>query len=538
MGAKHNGVLYSPENQSKEDIMSNTVMPEHRESDELCNQVDVDRLRLTGEDAFTVEWDADAKVTPVGSLVFFAHYLQTAGLMDRLCEQTPLAYTSNNAPKDRDVLGTIILSILMGQKRYAHINALRNDPVSPEVLGISKIVSEDSVRRAFKRGTQDQWDEWLTKQERAVYEPLLSEPYILDIDNTVKPIYGHQEGAEIGYNPKKPGRPSHNYHTYLIGSLRIVLGVGVSAGKQHSAKCGMPGLWSILDSLPPSCRPRLVRGDIAYGNERIMSEAEQRGQRFLFRLKKTANVHRKIREMENLSVVWTDTGEGWQGTECMLQLTGWTMQRRSIILRHPKKKTAEAKVLPEKSGDEFDFVKQVDVEELYEYAVLITNDDESIVALAQLYRERADCENVFDEIKNQWGWGGFMTKDIKRCRIIARLIALVYNWWNIFARLARPAQHMEAITSRPLLLNAVGRLVKTGRQKILHLTSSHAQADQIRLALNRIGQFFNDLSRTAEQLSTEARWAIILSAAFIKWLRGRILYPVTENDQILLQLSI
>jgi hypothetical protein len=518
--------------------MSDTAMPEHPESDELCNQVDVDRLRLIGDDAFTVEWDADAKVTPAGSLVFFAHYLQTAGLMDRLCERTPLAYTSNNAPKDRDVLGTIILSILMGQKRYAHISALRNDPVSAEVLGISKMVSEDSVRRAFKRGTQEQWDEWLTKQERTVYEPLLSEPYILDIDNTVKPIYGHQEGAEIGYNPKKPGRPSHNYHTFLIGTLRIVLGVEVSAGKQHSAKCGMPGLWSILDSLPPSSRPRLIRGDIAYGNDGIMNEAEQRGQKFLFRLKKTTNVQRKIREMEKTTEVWTDTSEGWQGTECMIKLTGWSKQRRCIILRHPKKKPVEPKALPEKSGDEFEFVKQVNIEGLYEYAVLITNDDESIVALTQLYRERADCENVFDEIKNQWGWGGFMTQDLKRCRIIARLIALVYNWWNIFARLARPAQHMEAITSRPLLLNAVGRLVKTGRQKILHLTSSHAQADKIRLALNRIGQFFNDLSRTAEQLSAEARWAVILSAAFIKWLCGRILHPVTENDQILLRLNI
>lgn len=269
-----------------------------------------------------------------------------------------------------------------------------------------------------------------------------------------------------------------------------------------------------------------------------MSEAEQRGQRYLFRLKKTTNVQRKIREIEKASEVWTNTSEGWQGTECMIKLTGWSKQRRCIILRHPKKKPVEPKALPEKSGDEFEFVKQVDVEGLYEYAALITNDDESIVALAQLYRERADCENVFDEIKNQWGWGGFMTQDLKRCRIIARLIALVYNWWNIFARLARPAQHMEAITSRPLLLNAVGRLVKTGRQKILHLTSSHAQADKIRLALNRIGQFFNDLSRTAEQLSAEARWAVILSAAFIKWLCGRILHPVTENDQILLQLNI
>jgi hypothetical protein len=41
---------------------------------------------------------------------------------------------------------------------------------------------------------------------------------VLNIDNTIKPIYGNQEGVEVGYNPKKPGRPSHNYHTYMIGS--------------------------------------------------------------------------------------------------------------------------------------------------------------------------------------------------------------------------------------------------------------------------------------------------------------------------------
>ncbi len=81
-----------------------------------------------------------------------------------------------------------------------------------------------------------------------MYEPLLREPYVLDIDNSVKPLYGHQEGAELGYNPKKPGRPSHNYHTYFIGSLRLVLGVEVMPGKQHSGKHSLPGLWRLIDA--------------------------------------------------------------------------------------------------------------------------------------------------------------------------------------------------------------------------------------------------------------------------------------------------
>jgi hypothetical protein len=41
---------------------------------------------------------------------------------------------------------------------------------------------------------------------------------------------------------------------------------------------------------------------------------------------------------------------------------------------------------------------------------------------------------------------------------MARIVALIYNWWSLFAlsvRLAEPHMHKEAITSRPLLLSSV-----------------------------------------------------------------------------------
>ena len=69
-------------------------------------------------------------------------------------------------------------------------------------------------------------------------------------------------------------------------------------------------------------------------------------------------------------------------------------------------------------------------------AVLVTSTDYEVRTLAQLYRDRADAENNFYELKNQWGWGGFTTHDLKRCRLMAAMVALVYNWWNLFVRLA------------------------------------------------------------------------------------------------------
>src|SRR5208337_1187738 len=72
-----------------------------------------------------VEWDHEAAMTPLGQLPFFVDFLKTAGLFDALVADCPLRYLSPNAPGRRDVLGTVMLSMLAGHRRYAHIAALR-----------------------------------------------------------------------------------------------------------------------------------------------------------------------------------------------------------------------------------------------------------------------------------------------------------------------------------------------------------------------------------------------------------------------------
>ena len=59
--------------------------------------------------------------------------------------------SSPNAPAKRDVLGTAVLSILAGHWRYAHITALRGDTVDPPLLGMTRVVSEDAVRRGLDK---------------------------------------------------------------------------------------------------------------------------------------------------------------------------------------------------------------------------------------------------------------------------------------------------------------------------------------------------------------------------------------------------
>ena len=215
-----------------------------------------------------VEWAPTAAVTPLGQLPFFAEFLKQTGLFDAWVSDSPLRYVSPNAPTKRNVLGTALLGVLGGCRRYAHLTALRCDAVNPPLPGMTKMVSEDAVRRGLGSIAAASGEKWMGEHLLHCVRPLLSEPWILDVDTTVKPLYGHQEGAEVGYNPGKRGRPSHSLHTYLMANVRLMLEVEVRSGKQNGSRHSQPALWRLLDRLGRSSWPSLIRGDSNWGASR------------------------------------------------------------------------------------------------------------------------------------------------------------------------------------------------------------------------------------------------------------------------------
>ena len=460
-----------------------------------------------------VKWDPDAPLTPMGQSVFFAQFLETAGLFQDWVATCPIVYQSSNSPHLVNILGTLMLSILSGHKRYAHITTLRSDHVIPPLFGMDKVVSEDSVRRAFGRGDEDQVLAWLRKHLQKTYLPLLD-----DLDTTIKLLYGHQEGADVGYNPKKPGRPSHAYHSFFIGGLRLLLDIDVQPGSKWSGNYTQNRLWSFLDGLSKSKKPSLLRGDSGYGNEPFMKEAEARGLNFLLKLRQTPRVVKAIQMISSADGMWETAGQGWEGKWTQVQLMGWSSCRSILVLRrshrkrNPRKKSHQD-VLP---GCEL-----VIDSSLFEYSVLVTNLRFGVEETAQLYRDRADAENPYDELKNQWGWSGFVTKDIRRCRVVALIISLVYNWWSLYVRLAFGHKHTEAITSRPLLLHTMARQTFHSGQTQITLACTHAKSHQIQRAMRAVSLFLKTFQSNAEQLEPTAIWKRILEHIYRYYLRGR-----------------
>jgi hypothetical protein len=472
-----------------------------------------------------MEWSQDhARTSRMGGLSYFVHYLESTGLFEDFVANCPLLYLSNNAPKKRDVLGAILLSVLEGQSRYAHMSSLAKSELDAQTLGMENIPCEDSIRTALRKltgadGSIDSLatEDWVRGCFDRLCEGCLDVPWVLDIDVTVKPLYGKQEGALLGYNPAKPGRPSHAYHSFWVGHLRLCLGVQVRPGNETSGSFGLEPLTQWFDRTPRARWPEFVRGDIGYGTQTWMLELEAHGVHYLFKLKQT----RKVKELITLCEMnsdWESTLGNWQHCESRLQLMGWDCSRRVVVYRRAHRRKAkpdkQAKALPGTCvQSELTQLELLEEDSLsYEYAIYVTDLDRPASQIRALYNPRGDNENCYDELKNQWGWGGFTLKDLARSELMARLIALIYNWWSIYIKLVDPLVAREAITSRPMYLMHTAKARTHQSVRTLVIFCAHTQAKDIQRNLEQAAERLKCwAARTSEQLKKSSVWVHVIA---------------------------
>jgi Transposase DDE domain group 1 len=507
---------------------------------------------------FQAEFDPDSPVTVHGQFAFFAQFLHAGQRWAPFIKDCPLEYRGNRGSGKLNVMGTAVLSILCGHWRYLHINAVRGDALNAHVFGMDRLVSDDVVRNAFNHHMDESKTlQWLHEYQRQCVVPLLSVGWICDIDSTIKPLYGNQEGAEVGYNPQKPGRPSHVYHSYFVANLRLCLGVEVLPGKSHAGKHGREGFWRILNALPRTHWPAFLRGDCGYSHDEFLTECEQVGLPFLMKLRFT----RKVRDLVQLALYqgaqWKEDGHGWQVLESRIRLTGWKRARRVVILREaaaqaptevttgaPPETTSATKRKRRRRGKDRDVFPVAEASSWEsaapwsgKLAVIVTSlDPQEFPAemIGQQYRDRGSMENCYDELKNQWGWNGYTTQKLKPCRVVANLIVLIANWWSLYVRLFDEESHREAITSRRALLTGVAREVTHGGQRKLKVSILHEKGDLIEKAISLISKFLNELRSIAASWTPEQCWSLLLTRIFRRKLGGRWLENLPPEANLLL----
>ena len=146
-----------------------------------------------------------------------------------------------------------------------------------------------------------------------------------------------------------------------------------------------------------------------------------------------------------------------------------------------------------------------------------------MATIAQHYRDRADAENNFDELKNQWSWAGFTTQDLLRCQVLAaywgvgiQLVDAVYASGD--PRQTRRGDHDAAAVAARYCPTDAPWSPNHGND---HQLARAGAADEGRFAAGP-ALFLQWVRATTEQLTRAQRWRLILSWIFRQFLHGRV----------------
>jgi len=432
-----------------------------------------------------LEPSADA-MTPFGGFVPLAAFVKKVGVLERLAESFPVERTSPNASRPYDVLVSFALATWCDGSRFAHINRLREDPVLAELFGVQRVVSDDTVRRLFRSLDTGQSGEWIAEATQGLWRAL-PERFILDWDSTVQTRYGHQEGAQVGYNPHKRGRRSHHPLLAVVAGTRLC-----PYYRWRDGKVGTAAQW--IEAMEEAQRwmgttPWLNRGDIGFCSEELIRwhEAPNRPN-YLFKLRLTQKVKATLAALDEADWQGCPTPGILQTAEVQLQLHGWSAPRRVVFGRRLLGHTGGA--------DDSEFWAYAK----YDYEAYVTDLPPATAEswqIIELYRQRADCENVFDELKNQWGFSGFCSQSRAVHETAMRLLLVTYNLWNLFLRLLEPSRHIEAKHGRRWFLFIGAKLVRTARQRTLRIGVSETWWNALKQGYERVHAW---LDLTAPQL--------------------------------------
>lgn len=431
----------------------------------------------------------DDVLTPFGGLVPFSAFLLRSGIVEKLGEASPVVRTSPNALPVRDVVLSFMLTALCDGRRFSHVARMREDASVSSLFGMKRgVCGTDTILRFLRSVPEDGGRKWLAEAARPLWSAL-PEGFILDWDSTVMTKYGHQAGSEIGYNPQKHGRASQHPLLAVAAGTRLCPYYRWRGGKSASSSEWIEAMEECLEWLGGR-KPWLNRADLGFAHEEILAwhEASPERPKYLMKLKMTRNVRRAIPSIAEDAWLGSSSHGVLQVAETEILLHGWSKPRRIVVGRRLRG------VIPASDAGAFwDEAKH----EFEAYVTDLTEKEASAWQIVELYRKRADAENVFDELKSQWGFAGFCSSKKEVTALAARLQLLTYNIWCLFLRLMEPSRHVEAFQGRRWFLLIAARLVERKGRKELQISATGSWWRDLSAGYKRLCDW---LKLTASQL--------------------------------------
>ena len=401
------------------------------------------------------------RATPCGGAALLVDFLHRLDLEGELRRQLPLTkHPSATYPLER-VGWLLVLGRLIGKARLFHFEDLEDDPLVTTLVGVNKLPDFTLLYKDLDRFQDEAAIEGLKRVNTRLVGRWVGQEMVLDLDSTVQPLFGQQEGAEVGYNPHYRGRPSYHPLLAFDGVSGACLNAQLREGDAAAGEGAVAFLQATEALLPPGRRVRYVRMDKGFGGEALYAYLERRGIGYVGKLRWTARMQRAlVAEPRRWQRLQADDLEVVEATAFGYQATDWAQPRRVVVIR---RREAE----PPAQGVLFE-------EALWSYEAMVTNLDWAPEDLWAFYNQRGGSENFIKEAKEAFGLAQVSTDGFYPNYADLLFKVLAYNVARAFRQLLLPPRYraMGFRRLRRYLIEVPGRLVRHARQYFLRLPTT------------------------------------------------------------------
>jgi hypothetical protein len=411
-------------------------------------------------------------LTHYGGIFFFQEFLRVLQFRRFLAQQV-VDFRPHHDYSLSQMTLAVMYPILLGLDRLENAAFLRTDPTFQYLTGLPSYPDPQSLRRfllhappEFRQQLHRLNDRFL---QRFIHQPEHRSRLILDLDSTVVTVFGFQEGAAVGYNPRYRGKRSYDPLLCVEANSSLLWDTELRRGDAGTWARSEGVLASCFLALPSDIREVRVRADAGFGYNPVLEILEQGHAHYAVVARMTSALQRRLGGLH-----YHRLNPRWEIAECEHRVAIGAPVRRCIVARRPLEETEGAPTL-------FTLAR-------YAYRAWWTNLPLSPAGLWHFYEGRAGMEPRIGELREHYALRKIPTEVFEANALYLEIIRLAYNLMTAFQRTCLPEdwQPFTLRTLRYRLLWLPGELTRPQNRPTLRLANSPLVRDWTEKILRRI----------------------------------------------------
>ncbi len=414
-------------------------------------------------------------LTHFGGIYLLQRFFKQVKLRKQLQRHVSFPQRNNRYSIAEELL-SLIYAIALGLGRIEATHFLKQNGVFQYLTGLPAYPNATTLRRFLLRMAPLALPK-LRKFHDKLLSVMILKPrpptrIIFDLDSTVLVLYGKQEMALIGYNPKKRGRPSYHPLLCFNGMTKDFWHGELRPGNAHTAAGAIELLEASFAKIPPSVKRVFVRADKGFFDHKAALYLESKKAFFVIVARLTKPIKRKLSGLS-----YHVHSSGIETAEFLYPIKADHKEYRFIVIRRP---------IPDDPTDQLSLFSMGK----YSYQVIVTNMKHTPLRLWRFYNGRASVELLIKELKGDYPLAKIPTKHYAANEAYFHILLFSYNLINWFKRLCLPKEfeNMTLNTLRHRLLLIPGELIRSGNRPTLKLPSNFLYKDAFEHAVKKIGK--------------------------------------------------